>query len=86
MSAVATDAEAWNAENSNAASGETLTAAGFRIIRKLVKAGWRSDTSSHEDQNCGSAPIFQAPSRDGRVNLWRMPVAPACSLNGECRA
>jgi very-short-patch-repair endonuclease len=74
MSAVATDAEAWNAENSNAASAETLTAAGIRAGRVLVKAGASRLVNLHSSKDCRSASDFQAPSRDGRVNLWAMPA------------
>lgn len=82
MTAVAMCAGAWKPTNSNAASALTETAAGIRTGRVLVKAGERSDTFTRYPEDCRSAPEFQAPSCDGRVNLWRMPDALARSPIG----
>ena len=74
MNAVADPQQWWNATNSNAASAETLTAAGFGVVPKLVIVDATHHGTSISSKDGCVSPFFQALHDRSRVNFWAMPA------------
>jgi len=83
MTGLAPPHDWWNAETATPPVLDTLAAAGYRVVRWLVKVGMSHSETWRGFQNCRSAQKIQASPLGGDAIFRHMRSAPACSLNRE---